>query len=170
MKGLRLTIRVFRLKLLQITSLISKDGFVSSLNLSIPTNAFFEHLTQFVSFWHFLSNTKYPKYIHATWLDYFEVNLTRVVHPKGHCYTFNFPDTNFYNSGMLVLVLSFSLIFHLNLFYSECFKIIFTRKSSVYNPSTATNTSVTNSWIIQSKDRNRLNSDSTETWNKSKRC
>lgn len=86
-----------RLKYLQITSLISGDGFMAKMNRSIPTDDFVQRLEDFVSFWKYDSYKAYqtyPMYIHAKWLSRYEVNLTRVLHPKGFCFTFNFPGSN----------------------------------------------------------------------------
>jgi hypothetical protein len=82
------------LKHLQITSLISNDGFLAQLNKSIPTYDLVARLDDFVSI--FIYDTDemyqtYPMYIHANWSSYYEVNVTRVLHPKGFCYTFNMP-------------------------------------------------------------------------------
>lgn len=85
---------VFRLKLVQITSMISNDGFVSKMNVPIATDDFVDRLSDFVSFWQYDRSKvygTYPRYIQANWSSYYEVNLTRVLHPKGFCYTFNFP-------------------------------------------------------------------------------
>jgi hypothetical protein len=95
MSGMELLLKLnFRLKHLQITSLISQDGFISSQNLSISTDDFVDRLSEFVDFWYISDRNLYPNDMHATWLSYFEVNLTRVLHPKGFCFTFNFPGTS----------------------------------------------------------------------------
>jgi hypothetical protein len=94
--------------------MISKDGFISSLNLSISTHDFVDRLSDFVDFWDFSHDNLYPNDMHATWLSYFEVNLTRVLHPKGFCFTFNFPGTSEFfhlerfevSSGFSILTLS----------------------------------------------------------------
>jgi hypothetical protein len=84
----------YRLKHLQITSLISSDAFMSQFNESIPTDDLVARFDDFVNFFIYDSSKMYqtyPRYIHANWSSYYEVNLTRVLHPKGFCYTFNFP-------------------------------------------------------------------------------
>jgi hypothetical protein len=77
--------------MMQIASLISNDDFMSSFNVSIPTNDFVEGLGDFIEFWIYESYNFYPEDINAIWLGKFEVNLTRTLHPKGFCFTFNLP-------------------------------------------------------------------------------
>jgi hypothetical protein len=82
-----------RLKLMQITSLIARDGFMASLNISIPTDDFIERLEDFGSIWHYDDDFGFglPEQMAAGWNDLYSVDFTRVLHPKGFCFTFNIP-------------------------------------------------------------------------------
>jgi hypothetical protein len=82
---------IFRLKKMQIVSLVSKDGLMAKFNVSIPTNDLVITLRKFFAFWLYGQYREYANSMYATWLSAYEVNLTRVLSPKGHCYTFNFP-------------------------------------------------------------------------------
>lgn len=87
-----------RLKLMQIASLISNDGFMSSLNVSIPTDDFVERLDDFVSFWYYGEHhPDFPDFTRANWTANYDANFTRVLHPKGFCYTFNYPDRGMFS-------------------------------------------------------------------------
>lgn len=81
----------FRLKLMQITSLISNDIFMSSLNISIPTDDFIERLDDFMNLWESDKDDEfdYQRLMSASWYGAYKVNLIRVLHRKGFCFTFN---------------------------------------------------------------------------------
>jgi hypothetical protein len=79
---------------MQIVSLVSKDGLMAKLNVSIPTDDVAIKLTRFISFWLYQKGKRYASAMFATWLSAHEVNLTRVLSPKGNCYTFNFPGAS----------------------------------------------------------------------------
>lgn len=78
---------------MQVASLISNNGLMSSLNISIPTDDFVDRLNDFLSIWdsELDDEFEYETQMKATWRSKFKVNLTRVLHPKGFCFTFNFP-------------------------------------------------------------------------------
>lgn len=81
---------------MQITSLISNDGIMSSLNVSIETDDFVDRLDDFISIWYYdkMFGGDYPVQMSATWNTSYPVNFMRVLHPKGFCYTFNFPEVS----------------------------------------------------------------------------
>jgi hypothetical protein len=87
----------FRLKKLQVTSLIANDGLMASMNISIPTNDFIKQLEQFPVIWHYerdRDHGPYPYQMYANWTEKYETSFTRILHPKGFCYTFNFPEAS----------------------------------------------------------------------------
>jgi hypothetical protein len=88
---------------MQITSLIANDGFMASLNVSIPTDDFVERLGDFIGVWYFdeFFGDEFPEQMRASWNVSYSVEFTRVLHPKGFCYTFNIPKS--------------SEVFHMNL-------------------------------------------------------
>lgn len=81
---------------MQITSLISNDGFMSSLNISIPTDDFIERLDDFMNLWESDKDDEfeYQRLMSANWYDIYKVNLVRVLHRKGFCFTFNSPNVS----------------------------------------------------------------------------
>ena len=83
------------MKLLQVTSLISSDGFMKNFNIS--TDDFLERLREYYDFWQYdqqSSNKMYVQRMLANWSAEYEANLTQVLHPKGFCFTFNFPNAS----------------------------------------------------------------------------
>ena len=88
---------VFRLKLMQIISLVSNDGLMAGFNISIPTDDLIERLGDFISMWHYESYPRYQTYTQHTYANFtekYEVNLTQVINRNGFCYTFNFPNAS----------------------------------------------------------------------------
>lgn len=98
---------------MQIASLISNDGFMSSLNVSISTDDFVEVMDDFVSVWYYGPyHPDFPAFLHGNWTTEFDANFTRILHPKGFCYTFNYPDQGIFTE-MLVMKFFFSLLIKL---------------------------------------------------------
>lgn len=78
-KGVNLNIRIwfnvtrthrFRLKYMQVISIISRDGFLSKYNVSVPTDDFIEILKSFPSLWSPDKNDKpYIYGVQGNWSD-----------------------------------------------------------------------------------------------------
>jgi hypothetical protein len=80
---------------MQIASLVTRDGLMAKLNISIPTDDLIERLDDFLSPFVYESQEKfktYPLNVKANWTEKHEVNLTRIISKEGFCYTFNIPN------------------------------------------------------------------------------
>lgn len=82
------------LKMLQVTSLIARDGFVSEKfpDLKVPTDDFMDILDIFNET--LGDNSKVDESFGGHWIKQYFVDARKILTEFGDCYTFNYPDSD----------------------------------------------------------------------------